>query len=85
MTTYADTPLPTLREATMARRRMMRDEVAGTRTQVAEALARVRKTIEDGDPVNGLRSALDTAATKLAEVEGILHRTEEEQFKGDRG
>lgn len=78
-------PAPTLRDAAALHSRLLRAEVVSTRTEVTAALARLRKAIDDGRPVNGLRTALEAAQGKLDEAAGILQRTEEEHFRGEKG
>jgi hypothetical protein len=73
-----------LREATQMARRLMRSEISGVRSSTGDALARLRKALEDGQAMNGLRTALETASNKLDEVHGILQRVEAEHFHGDR-
>ena len=73
----------TLREATSQARALMRHEVSSTRAAVAVAVGKLKKAIEDGAPVNGLRTAMEAALQRLEEAEGILQRTEAEHFRGD--
>jgi hypothetical protein len=80
----AATEAPSLRDIATLHTRLLRGEVAGTRNEVAGALHRLRRAIDDGRPIDGLRAAMLDAVAKLSEAHDILQRVEAEHFRGER-